>query len=115
MLVVFSPIFVVDTKITFVYNFVAPLTTCIKCLEQYVVSAIKFKSRLRIHKSDIETKKDRCGTARHFNNKCCNSSNPFIYLRALRKYIVSLMIVILKIFYGIKKNIGIIYKCKMHE
>ena len=25
MLVVFSPIFVVDTKITFVYNFVAPL------------------------------------------------------------------------------------------
>ena len=26
MLVVFSPIFVTDTKITFVYNFVAPLT-----------------------------------------------------------------------------------------
>ena len=26
MLVVFSPIFVADTKITFVYNFVAPLT-----------------------------------------------------------------------------------------
>ena len=25
MLVVFSPIFVADTKITFVYNFVAPL------------------------------------------------------------------------------------------
>ena len=27
MLVVFSPIFVADTKITFVYNFVAPLNT----------------------------------------------------------------------------------------
>ena len=27
MLFVFSPIFVVDTKITFVYNFVAPLTS----------------------------------------------------------------------------------------
>ena len=27
MLVVFSPIFVADTKVTFVYNFVAPLTT----------------------------------------------------------------------------------------
>ena len=52
-----------------------------KCLEQYVGSAIKFKSRFRIHKSDIKTKKDRCGTARHFNNKCCNSSNHFIYLR----------------------------------
>ena len=25
MLVVFSPIFVADTKITFIYNFVAPL------------------------------------------------------------------------------------------
>ena len=29
MLVVFSPIFVADTKITFVYNFVAPLTAYI--------------------------------------------------------------------------------------
>ena len=28
MLVVFSPIFVADTKITFDYNFVAPLTKC---------------------------------------------------------------------------------------
>ena len=28
MLVVFSPIFVADTKITFVYNFVAPLMVC---------------------------------------------------------------------------------------
>ena len=48
-----------------------------KCLEQYVGSAIKFKSRFRIHKSDIKTKKDRCGTARNFNNKC----NPFVCLR----------------------------------
>ena len=57
------------------------LITCRKCLEQYVDSAIKFKSRFRIHKSDIKTKKDHCGTARNFNNKCCNSSNPFVYLR----------------------------------
>ena len=56
------------------------LITCMKCLEQYVGSAIKFKSRFRIHKSDIKTKKDCCGTARHFNNKCCDSSNPFVYL-----------------------------------
>ena len=50
-------------------------------LEQYVGSVIKFKSRFRIHKSDITTKNDRCGTARYFNNKCCNFSNPFVYLR----------------------------------
>ena len=51
-----------------------------KCLEKYAGSAIKFKSRFRIHKSDIKTKKERCGTAKHFNKKCCNSSNPFLYL-----------------------------------
>ena len=32
--------------------------TCMKCLQQYVDSASKFKSR--IHKSDKKTKKDRC-------------------------------------------------------
>ena len=53
------------------------LITCMKCLEQHVDSAVKCKSRFRIHKSDIKTKKDRCGTARHFNNKCCDSYNPF--------------------------------------
>ena len=57
------------------------LITCMKCLKQYVGSAIKFKSIFRIHKSDIKTKKDRCGTVRHFNNKCCDSSNPFVSLR----------------------------------
>ena len=52
-----------------------------KSLEQYVGSAIRFKSRFGIHKSDIKTKKDRSGTARHFNNKCYDSSNSFVYLR----------------------------------
>ena len=33
------------------------LTTCMKCLEQYLGSAIKFKSRFRIHKCDIKTQK----------------------------------------------------------
>ena len=57
------------------------LITCMKCLEQYVGSAIKFKRRFRIDEYDIKTKKDPCETARHFNKKCCNSSNPFVYLR----------------------------------
>ena len=52
-----------------------------KCLEQYVGPTIKFKSRFRIHKSDIKTKKDRCGTARHFSNKCCNFTDPSVYFR----------------------------------
>ena len=30
-------------------------------LEQYVGSAVKFKTRFHIHKSDIKTKKERCG------------------------------------------------------
>ena len=50
------------------------LITCMKCLELYVCSAIKLQSRFRIHKSDTKTKKGSLGTARHFNNKCCNSS-----------------------------------------
>ena len=57
------------------------LIMCMKCLEQYVGPAIKFKSRFRIHKSDIKTKKVHPGTARQFGNKCCHFSNPFVYLR----------------------------------
>ena len=45
----------------------------------YVDSAIK--TIFRIHKSDIKTEKDCCGTARNFNSKYYNSSNPFVYLR----------------------------------
>ena len=43
------------------------LTTCSKCLKQYAGSAVKFKTRFRIHKSDIKTKKEGCGSARYFN------------------------------------------------
>ena len=32
------------------------------------------------NKSDIKTKKDDCGTARHFHDKCYHSFNPFVYL-----------------------------------
>ena len=55
--------------------------TCSKCLEQYVGSAVKFKIRFHIHRPDIKTKKERCRSARHFNNKSYHDTNPFQYLR----------------------------------
>ena len=57
------------------------LITCSKCLEQYVGSAFKFKTRIRVHKSNIKTKKERCGSARNFNSKCYHDINPFQYLK----------------------------------
>ena len=81
------------------------LITCMKCLVQYLGSEIKFKSGFRIHKSDIKTKKD----TRHFNNECCNSSNPFVYLCVqdiVKVYcICDDCNVTLNIFYGREENI----------
>ena len=57
------------------------LISCFNSYDRYVGSALDFKSRFRIHKSDIKTKKDRCGTARHFNTKCTDSSNPHKFLK----------------------------------
>ena len=56
------------------------MITCTNCLEQYVGSATNFKNRLRIHKSHIKTKEDRCGTAKHFSGMCKNNSNIFQFL-----------------------------------
>ena len=57
------------------------LISCSNCYDQYVGSSLDFKSRFRIHKSDIKTKKDRCGTARYFKTKCTDSSNPHKFLK----------------------------------
>ena len=57
------------------------LITCYNCREQYIGSAINFKQRFRIHKSDIKTNKDRCGTARRFYNKCCSPKSKHAYLK----------------------------------
>ena len=48
------------------------LIYCRLCKDQYVGSAYKnnFKPRFRVHKSDINTGKDRCGVAKHFLTKC---------------------------------------------
>ena len=52
------------------------MISCSNCYDQYVESALDFQSRFKIHKSDIKTEKDRCGTVRHFNTKCNDSYNP---------------------------------------
>ena len=57
------------------------LITCDKCKDEYIGSAVDFKPRFRVHKSDIKTKKERCGTSRHFNEKCLCSTSPFGYVK----------------------------------
>ena len=57
------------------------LISCKNCEDQYIGSAIDFKARFRIHKKDIKTKKDRCGTARHVNTKCSDVQNPHRFLQ----------------------------------
>ena len=57
------------------------LVECSNCKQQYIGSALNFKQRFRIYNLDIKTNKDRCRTARHFNNVCCHPSNPHFYLK----------------------------------
>ena len=52
------------------------MISCKNYEDQYIGPAIDFNSIFIIHKSDIKTKKDRCGTARHFNSKCSVVQNP---------------------------------------
>ena len=57
------------------------LVECSNCKKQCTGSALYFKQRFRIHKFDIKTNKDRCVTARHFNNVCCHLSKHHFYLK----------------------------------
>ena len=53
-----------------------------KCYgKQYVGSATGFKERFRIHKSDINTGKIRCGVVNHLLNVCRSSTRKFEYLQ----------------------------------
>ena len=54
------------------------LITCSNCKESYEGSATNFKQRFGIHKSHVKTNKVRCGTLRHFNNKCCSPNNKML-------------------------------------
>ena len=50
---------------------------CKCCGKQYVGSVTGFKERFRIHKSDINTRKVRCGVANHLLNVCRSSASKF--------------------------------------
>ena len=52
------------------------LISCTNCNEQYLGSATEFKKHFRIHKSDINTNKDRCWVACQFINECRDLQNP---------------------------------------
>ena len=47
------------------------LITCDKCKDEYIGSAVDFKPRFRVHKSNIKTKKE----------KCWCSTSPFGYVK----------------------------------
>ena len=61
------------------------LITCDKCKDEYMASAVDFKPRSRVHKSDIKTKKERCGTSRHFNEKCLCLASSFGYVQIIEQ------------------------------
>ena len=77
--------------------------SCQNSDDQYIGSATDFMAIFRIRKSDIKTKKDRCGTARHFNNKCSDVQNPHRFLQVqLIESVVSHLD--LKISFGKRRN-----------
>ena len=57
------------------------LISCKCCGKQYVGSATGFEERFRIHKSDIDTGKVRCGVTNHLLNACRSSASKFEYLQ----------------------------------
>ena len=61
MLAVFSPIFVVDTKIIFRYDFVAPLT------ENFIFCAVRAKASTDLDSSDDYIKFDRMEVFRYLS------------------------------------------------
>ena len=55
--------------------------SCKCCGKQDIGSTISFKERFRIHKTDINTGKIRCGVANHLFNVCHSEGNKFEYLQ----------------------------------
>ena len=57
------------------------LISCKCCGKQYVGSVTDFKERFRIHKSDTNTDKVRCGVTNRLLNVCRSSDSKFKYLQ----------------------------------
>ena len=57
------------------------LIACKCCGKQYIGCATGFKGRFRIHKSDINTGKIRCGVASHLLNVCKSATCKTEYLQ----------------------------------
>lgn len=53
------------------------LITSDKSKDEYITSAVDFKPRFRIHKGEIKTKTNLCGTSRHVNEKHQKHQNSF--------------------------------------
>ena len=62
-------------------NNIIYLIACNCCGKQYIGSATSFKERFRIHKSDINTGKIRCGVASHLLNVCKSATCKIEYLQ----------------------------------
>ena len=77
------------------------LISCKCCGKQYAGSSTGFKERNRIHKSDINTGKVRCGVANHLLNVCRSSASKFEYLQVqLTENFLCKMMTILTKFSG---------------
>ena len=57
------------------------LITCDKCKDEYVGSAVVFKYCFRVYKSEIKTKKGRCGISGPFNEECLCFTSLFGYIK----------------------------------
>ena len=81
---------------------------CKCCAKQYVGSATGSKEKFRIHKSDLNTGKVRCGVANHLLNFCRSSASKFEYLQIQlieKKFLYKMMTILTK-FYGKEENTG---------
>ena len=88
-------------------KYVIYVITCDKCKDEYVGSALDFNPCFRAHKSDMKTKKERCGTSRHFSEKCLCSTSPFGYVKfkPLNRFTRKTHQILKKCF-GIEKDTG---------
>ena len=64
---------------------------CKCCGKQYISCAIGFKERFRIHKSDINTGKNRCGVTSHLLNvyKSATCKTEYLQVQLIEHVLVS--------------------------